>query len=202
MAVLKKLCTGVYTWKALEIETKRHINGYVFTTRIGPIVVDPPRLNESVVGPFEALGVPKAVIITGRPHERRAEQFQAWYGAKIFAPEKDRRRMRVKADSWFHDGDALPGGFRAVGLANQRTPGESVLFHPKAKLLLASQLHGFDGGTMSLPERGLYQQFGSAIAAHIGLLELKFERLLPGSGEPVLSGGRVALATYLAGLAE
>ena len=198
--MLKKLCRGVYTWKALETETKRHINGYVFTTRVGPVVVDPPRLNESVVKQFEALGTLKAIIVTGRPNERRAEQFQAWYGAKVFAPSKDQRRMRINADSWFHDGDVLPGGFKAVSLKNQRTPGESVLFHPKAKILVANQLHGFPGGTMSLPERGLYQQFGAAISAHLELLDLEFERLLPGSGEPVLTGGRVSLATYLAGL--
>lgn len=200
--MLKKLCTGVYSWKALEIETKRHLNGYVFTTRSGLIVVDPPRLNESVVKPLETLGKPKAIIVTGRPNERRAEQFQAWYGAKVFAPKKDKRRLRVSADGWFEHGDSLPGGFKAVALKNQRTPGESVLFHPKAKLMVAGQLHGFPGGAMSLPERGLYQQFGAAIAAHIDLLKLEFERLLPGSGEPVLKGGRVSLATYLAGLGE
>jgi len=200
--VLRKLCTGVYSWKALETETKRHLNGYIFATRKGTIVVDPPRLNESVVGPLEALGIPKAIIITGRRNERRAEQFQAWYGAKVFAPEKDKRRMRVSADSWFRHGDSLPGGFKAFVLKNQRTPGESVLFHAKAKLMVAGQLHGFPGGAMSLPERGLYQQFGAAIAAHLELLQFEFERLLPGSGEPVLRGGRVSLATYLAGLAE
>ena len=68
--------------------------------------------------------------------------------------------------------------------------------------MVAGQLHGFAGGALSLPERGLYQQFGAAIAEHIRLLQFEFERLLPGSGEPVMKGGRVSLATYLAGLGD
>ncbi len=200
--VLKPVIDGVYWWQALEVELKRHINGYLVMTRIGPVMIDPPSAAEVIVEQIEALGKPRAIILTGRRQERRAAQFQGWYDAKVFAPEGDRRRFNVKADHYFRPGETLPGGFQSIGLSHQRTPGECALFHAKKRLLATGHLVGEPKGYVQMQDQGMYWSFGRAFEAQLGLLELDFDTLLTGRGEPIPTGARLVLAKYLAGYGE
>ncbi len=199
--MLEPLLDRVYTWDALDAAQKRHLNGYALVTKAGLVLVDPPAMPEVVLPALEALGKPKIVILTGRPSERRARQFKDWYGAKILAPESDRKSMRVPVDHYYAEGETLPGGFVAVALAHQRTAGECALFHAGLRLLIASYLVGEPAGLVQLEDRGLYANFSRALEAQLKLLPLEFDALLPGRGRPVLKEGRVALAKYLAGFA-
>ena len=197
--MLTKILDKVYRWQALDTTLRQHLNGYLLSTRAGVILVDPPRAESVIIEQIEALGRPRAVLLTGRPNERRAKQYQDWYQAKVFAPEADRRRFRVAADHYYKVGETLPAGFKPVELRNQRTPGECALFHAKARLLIAGHLNGEPAGSIQMEAQGMYSDFSRAFEAQLGLLKLDFDILLPGRGEPILKGGRKALATFLAG---
>jgi glyoxylase-like metal-dependent hydrolase (beta-lactamase superfamily II) len=198
-AVLTQVIANVHRWESADTTLKCHLNGYVVTTRVGLILIDPPRAESIILKQIEALGQPRAVLLSGRPNERRAKQYQDWYAAKVFAPEADRRRMRVEADHYFKPGEALPGGFRSVGLRNQRTPGESVFFHEKGRLLAAGHLNGEPAGHVQMESPGLYRDFSRAFQEQLKLLELDFTILLPGRGAPILSDARKSVATFIAG---
>ena len=200
--MLEKLLENIYWWQGLNVELHQHLNGYVIVTRVGTILIDPPRAERNILEQLEALGRPRAVIVTGRPNERRAKQYQDWYGAKVFAPEADGRRLRVRADNYYKPGETLPGGFKPISLGNQRTPGESVLHHPQGRILLAPHLVGEPKGYLTMEAKHLYGSFSRAFEAQLKLLELDFKRVFPGRGAPVMKDGKVVLAKYLAGYTE
>lgn len=198
--MLTQIVEDVYCWQALQIELKRYINGYLFMTRIGPILVDPPSAAEPIIRDIERLGKPRAILLTGRHQVRRARQYQGWYNAKVFAPEADRKLLQqVKPDALYKPGDTLPGGFRPITPGNQRSPGESALYHAASKTLVASHLVGEPEGYVQMQEKGIYWNFSRAFEAQLQLLDVEFETLLPGRGKPIVGEGRVALAKYLAG---
>ena len=198
-AVLTEVQSSVHVWQSLEIELKRHINGYLFLTRVGGILVDPPSAAEPVLAQIEAFGKPRAIIVTGRNQERRSRQYQGWYKAKVFAPEADRKRLRITADHYFRTGESLPGGFKSIILPHQRTPGETVLFHEKAKILVAPHFVTLGDGLIQMEDRASYWNFSRGFEAQLALLELDFDVLLPGRGKPIKTGARIALAKFLAG---
>jgi glyoxylase-like metal-dependent hydrolase (beta-lactamase superfamily II) len=200
--VLLPVIDGVYWWQALQLELKRHINGYIVMTKVGAIMIDPPSSAEPILRGIEALGKPRAIILTGVRQQRRAAQYQAWYGAKVFAPEKDKRQLTIKADHYYRSGETLPGGFLSVGLSYGRSPGESALFHAKSRLLCASHLVGDPPGYVQMQEQGLYRNFSRAFEEQISLLELDFDTLLPGRGKPLAKDARLTMAKYLAGYGE
>ncbi len=189
----------VYRWEALETALRRTVNGYALAYRNGLILIDPPRVPEPDLPRFEALGRPRAVVVTGRFQVRRARQFRDWYGARIFAPAADRKVLGLQADHYYQPGDTLPGGFRAVGLQHQRSPGESALHHPARRMLVCGHLVGDPPGYVQMQEPGLYWSFSRAFEAQLPLLDLDFDLLLPGRGDPIVEEGKIALARYLAG---
>lgn len=196
--MLNPIDGGIYGWESLEVRLKRHLNGWLFLTADGPVLVDPPQAPEPVVAAIEALGKPTVILLTGKRQERRARQFQGWYGAKVWAPDGDRKLLEVQADVWYGDAQALPGGFVAHRLAHQRSPGESVLLHRASRILVASHLIGEPAGFIQMQERLMYGNFSKAMAEQLKLLRLEFDRLLPGRGAPILSEARLRLAEHLA----
>ena len=161
--------------------------------------MDPPSAAEPILAQIEAFGKPRAIIVTGRLQERRSRQYQGWYNAKVFAPEADRKRLRITADHYFRTGESLPGGFKSVILPHQRTPGETILFHAKAKVLVAPHFVTLGEGLVQMEDQASYWNFSRAFEAQLALLDLDFNVLLPGRGKPIRKDARVALAKYLAG---
>lgn len=200
--MLAALAPDLFHWSSLDVVHKRHLNGYAIRVKAGLVLIDPPHVPENALPELEALGRPRVVILSGRAQERRAKQFQDWYGAKVMAPEGDQKLMRLPVAQYYSDGDTLPGGLKVTTLPNQRTPGESVLFQASSGTLFAGHLVGEPAGMVQMEDRGLYPSFSKAFEAQLALLSIEFDRLLPGRGTPIPTGGRLALAKYLASFGE
>jgi glyoxylase-like metal-dependent hydrolase (beta-lactamase superfamily II) len=185
-------------WRALEIELKRHLNGYLFLTKDGMVLVDPPAAAEIIIRDIEALGKPRYVLLTGARQERRARQYQHWYGAEVYAPVGDRRMLALQAEHYYEDETKLPGGFRAIRLKHQRTPGESALLHEPSDTLVTGHLVGEPEGYVRMFSPGVYWNFSRALEAQLTLLEYDYEQLLPGRGKPIREKARMVLAQYIA----
>ncbi|HIA00974.1 MAG TPA: hypothetical protein EYN66_03555 [Myxococcales bacterium] len=196
--VLNKITQDVYWWRALEVERKRHLNGYIFVGPNGLTLVDPPGLPDAVIPEVTPLGKISSVIVTGRFQERRAQHFQRCYSAKLHAPAADQRLIVAKADNYFGPNDQLFGGFEVIALPHQRTPGESVLFHRQSRAIVAGHLSGAPPGFISMRSEKLYHNFSASFQAQLALLDLEFDIILPGLGTPVLTDGRKVLAGFLA----
>ena len=112
----------------------------------------------------------------------------------------------VEVNHPFSAGDPLPGGIRAFESARA---GEVVYWLPRQKAVVAGDVllgagakpRASDDPLRLCPERWLGGKatLDDLRASLASLLELPVVRVLPSHGEPVLRGGRRALATVLAG---
>jgi glyoxylase-like metal-dependent hydrolase (beta-lactamase superfamily II) len=187
--------------------------------REGVILIDPlvPADDEGDRRKFEAAldrdvtrrGKPIAVLLGNYFHQRSAawveERYRARPGVEIWVPELAGDRVTGPGTRTFRPGDPLPGGvrgFEIVGLEKS----ETVYFiEPHRALVFADAVLGAGGGKVrvappswaenSLEGQSLYEQEFRASLRR--LLDLPADSLLVSHGEPVLSGGREALAEAL-----
>lgn len=196
--MLIPLTDSTFYWRSLQIELKRHLNGYLVITDDGPVLIDPPAVSDVVLPEIEKFGKPIAILVTGRHQERRSKQYHQWYKAKLCVPKADKSMILQNADIYYENGDTLPGGFQVVELGNQRSAGESALYHAATKTLAAGHLLGEPEGYVGMQSSHVYHDFPAAFEAQLKLLEYDFEVLLPGRGRPLSKEGRICLARFLA----
>ena len=115
---------------------------YALRTPDGTVFIDPewwsPDEADRLAGLVERMGTPGAGVVTSSWHERASYLFGEHYGIPVWLPRAGTAEMEGEPDRLFGEGDALPGGMRAVeiddGFAGDvvfhwRTPGgRHVLF--------------------------------------------------------------------------
>ena len=145
--------------------------------------------------------LPVHVLITIFWHVRSAAAVMARYDARLWAPSRARapiERRTGKVTDVFRPGDALPGGVESFA-SGRRT--EVVFWIPAHRTLVPGDaILGANGGGLRLCSaswlpRGVGPE--KLRATMRPLLELPVERVLVSHGDPVLSGGREALAEIL-----
>lgn len=145
---------------------------------------------------------PPAVLLTVFWHARSAGSILERYrdaSVWVHEPAAAAVRERVAFTNTFRIGDPLPGGLEAL---DARRSGEVLLWSPEHRALVAGDvlLGAPDGGVRLcppswLPEDVEPEEFRSSLQP---LLELPIELVLLTHGEPVLAGGREAVARALA----
>jgi hypothetical protein len=141
------------------------------------------------------------VLLTVYWHARSATVIADRYaGTRVLAPDAGREEseQRTRVTDWFSPGDALPGGVMAFATP---FPVEVVLWLPShAAIVPGDVLLGDRSGGLRLPpdswlgDEVTREEVKETLRP---LLELPIERLLVSHGDPVLSGGRNALARAL-----
>jgi glyoxylase-like metal-dependent hydrolase (beta-lactamase superfamily II) len=149
---------------------------------------------------LEQAGRPLAVVLTVFWHERSAQEVVERYpGATLWASEPADERLSARVTNPFRPGDPLPGGVEAHE-ADRRD--EVLLWIPEHRALVAGDvlLGDGSGGVRVCPDSWLPEGVSSDEfrAGLQPLLDLPVERVLVSHGEPVLTGGREALARALA----
>ena len=149
---------------------------------------------------LERAGLPLVIVITLRFHERSAGEVAARHGARVLAEERTVPRLEVAAEG-FRAGDALPGG--AVSIDAHRR-GEVLVWLPAHRALVAGDvlLGTEEGGLTTCPDSWLAAEpRGDALRAALrpALLDLPVAVVLTSHWDPVLAGGREALARALGG---
>ena len=132
----------------------------------------------------ERRGLPVAILTTIKFHRRSRDELAARYGA---------RTSRARA--------TLPAGVESRPL---RGTGETMFWLAEHRALVPGDrlIGGGDGGLRLCPESWLRYLPGGLSTAELAtrlrpLLELPIESVLVSHGEPVLRGGRAALARAL-----
>lgn len=145
----------------------------------------------------ERLGAPH-IVLTVPWHARGTAEIVARYpGARLWVHRDGRRELaeRVEATDTFAFGDALPAGIVA------RPAGwgvEAVLWLPQHGAIASGDVLLGAGGALTVPADWIGDSLGAVREALEGLLGLSVERVLVAHGDPVLRGGRAALAHALA----
>lgn len=160
------------------------------------VLIDPPPLNAWELEHLEALGQPTTILITNANHLRAGAELRQSTGAKLLVPAADAERIAAEVDGTFAAGDRI-AGLEVIGLADQKTPGESALYDAEQKLLiLGDALIGTPAGALSLLPDAKFQDPARAREGLKVLLEREVETLILGDGESLLRGVREALLSF------
>jgi glyoxylase-like metal-dependent hydrolase (beta-lactamase superfamily II) len=133
---------------------------------------DPARFYEALDRDLERAGRPVAILLTTDSHRRSSPELAQRYGAIGSTPE---------------DVDAIETSWG----------GERLYWIPEHVALVTGDVLLGRAGGLVLPRTWLADDYDRVAEELCPLLELPVERVLPGHGEPVLTGGRAALAKAL-----
>ena len=202
---MQELRAGVFSWRIWRPGSFKGVsfNGTYLVQGEERVVVDPPPLNAWELEHLEALGPPTLILVTNANHFRAAPQLKARYpSARLLVPAADRDVIFAAAadascvDGVFHPGEVL-AGLEVIGLADQKTAGESALYDPVRELVvLGDALIGTPAGSLSLLPAAKYADPAAAREGLRVLCERPLEALILGDGEPVLRGARAALQAF------
>jgi glyoxylase-like metal-dependent hydrolase (beta-lactamase superfamily II) len=205
---VQELAPGLWRWTAFHPEWKEDVGCVYYESPDAIVLVDPLVPTDDAERFWSALdrdargsGKPVHVLVTVFWHVRSTKEVAERYGARIWAPTRGRgaieRRVSTAAET-YRPGDELPGGI--VPLKTARAA-EVVFWIPSHRTLVPGDviLGAQDGGLRLcpaswLPEKTSLDQLRDSL---LPLLELPVERVLVSHGEPVLAGGRDALARML-----
>jgi glyoxylase-like metal-dependent hydrolase (beta-lactamase superfamily II) len=203
-----ELAPGLWRWTGYHEEWKQEVGCVYHEAPDAIVLIDPlipPKDHERFLHHLDRdvarTRKPVHVVVTIFWHARDAGDLARRYDARLWAPSGARAAVQKRTGAvtdTFRPGDVLPGGIEAFA-SGRRT--EHVLWIPahRALVLGDSILGDDDGGVRLCPESWLpasvrHPQLRAALTP---LLELPIERILVSHGEPVLTGGRDALARAL-----
>jgi glyoxylase-like metal-dependent hydrolase (beta-lactamase superfamily II) len=202
--VVDELAPGLWRWTAFHPEWKEEVGSVYYEAPDAIVLVDPlvptdeaERFWTALDRDVDRAGAPLHVLISVFWHVRSTREVAERYGARVWAPTRGRAAIERRAGTVtdvFRPGDELPGGI--VPLATARAT-EVVFWIPAHRTVVAGDVI-LGGLTLCpaswLPEKTSPDQLADSLRP---LLELPVERVLVSHGEPMLAGGRDALARML-----
>ena len=198
---MQPLLDDVYTWSVHRPGSFKGVafNGTYLVAGEARIMIDPPPLNDWEHEHLEQLGAPTTIVVTNANHLRAAPALRDRYGAELWVPAADADRIDAEVDGTFTDGDAI-GPLTVIGLADQKTPGESALHWAERRtLIVGDAIIGAPRHGLSLLPDAKFKDVAKARAGLQRLGELDVDVLLVGDGEPLLEGAGHDLRAFLGG---
>jgi glyoxylase-like metal-dependent hydrolase (beta-lactamase superfamily II) len=190
-----EVAPGLRRWTAWHDEWREDVGCVAVETGDGLVLIDP-------LAPPPELGEPDHVLLTVYWHGRAAAAAatRVWASTRSAGPL---RKREIRVTDPFREGDDLPGGIRAFQTARAS---EMLYWLPDHRAVVVGDVLLGAGAKPNAtterlrlcPERWLgaatHDDLREALAP---LLELPVEAVLVSHGEPVLTGGRRALAAAL-----
>jgi hypothetical protein len=198
-----ELAPGLWRWSSAQPEWtpavearwgwRREVGSAYWEGRDAVCLVDPlvpsdpveaERFLRHLDDDVERLGLPVAVLMTTRWHERSSAVLAERYGGVVHSPPV---------------GGALPGGLRAVPVGRRQEVAYLIPSGPAALVVGDVLLGDGNGGVRLCPDDWSQRPEGPRLvrAALCDALAHEFELLLVSHGDPVVAGGRAALAKAL-----
>lgn len=181
---------GLFHYKIDDERIKTQSDAYALARDGKVVLVDPLPL---LASQLSRLGRVEAIVIGTPSHQRASWSIRREHEAKVYAPD-GWSGLEEKPDATFKEGDTLPGGLRPLHAPG---PGNAhYVFHLAAKpgVLLCTDLwHTTARGVEFLPDKYLDDP-ARARASGRRLLELYFDVLCFGHGDPITRGARQVLA--------
>jgi glyoxylase-like metal-dependent hydrolase (beta-lactamase superfamily II) len=194
-----RLMDGLWLWSVFSEEKEIYFNGYLIQTgEHESILIDPPCGGPEVLDGFEPLPKPKLIILTNADHERASLQFKERFDIPVYIHESDAPLLSYSPDHTFQDGQVFPDSWQAIHLPNQKTPGESALYHAaKQLLILGDALIGKPPQRLSMLSADKYADKTTAAQGLQRLRDLAVRAVLPGDGDPIMQQGASLIADAL-----
>ena len=194
---MDELARGMRRWMVWHEEWAQDVGSLAVTTSAGLVLIDP-------LDPPPEVRNPRHIFLTVFWHARSAGELGADH---IWATPRMVRRLHnrgVEVTDTFEPGDELPGGIRALGTARD---GEVLYWLPEQRTIVVGDVllgAGAKPHPVAEPLRLCPERWLGKDATHDDLrkslrplLELPVEMVLMSHGEPILRGGKDALAALL-----
>jgi glyoxylase-like metal-dependent hydrolase (beta-lactamase superfamily II) len=198
---MQEIDEGLWHWTATHPRIDWEVSSYYLSDE--RVLID-PLLPPGGLDWFEEIDcTPAHVVLSCRHHDRASWQIVAAFGAEVYCVDAGVHEFEGRGPvTPFAFGDTLPGGVIAHEV-DSISPDETALYIPAHRALVCadgvirsdqeSALQFVPDGLMDEPE----QTKAGLRAAFATLLELDFDRLLLAHGEPILTGGKQALAAFV-----
>ncbi len=191
---MREIIDGVWTWPWFSERHGYNFNGLLVADAAGNICIDPVEPGEDVLQELTRRGVAR-IAITNRNHVRAANLVRERTGARTAIHAADAayaREQGAMLDDELRVGEGI-GPFVVVGVPG-KSPGEVALHWPARRILVVGDaVIGHPAGGCGLLRDKVMDDPARLRASVRRLLDLDFETLLVGDGEPVLSGAREQL---------
>ena len=196
MASMLEITPGLRRWTAFHDHWEEDVGSLAVQTSDGLVLIDP-------IDPPSEVAAADHVLITVYWHGRSTGTLGAkrvWASARSERPLKSRG---IEVTDPFRAGNALPGGIRAFQTARSA---EVVYWLPDQRAVVVGDVLLGAGAKPRptseplrlCPERWLGKGTHDDLRRTLRpLLDLPVERVLVSHGEPILSGGKQALAAAL-----
>lgn len=196
---MRSLFEDVWGWSIYSKQKRLDFNGYALSGPDGTVVVDPPPLDEDDLEKIRRFPGPFHILLTNKDHCRESQSAKQQLQADVWIHEADAGLLADAPDRTFVDGESLPCGFRAVHVADNKSPGETA-FHLQRHdgiLILGDALIGYPIGELSLLPAEKYADPQKAKEGIRAFLEFEFQTVLVGDGASIFRNGREAVQRFL-----
>ncbi len=204
MSVLSEVLPGIWKWSVFSEEKGLNFNGHFLIQGDESVLIDPPELDAQGLQDLHVLierhpdAIPQAILLTNAHHDRYSFELGKQLSLPIFINAKDAELLDGPSTKLFVDGDTLFCGLKVINFENQKTLGESAFFlEDPGILFIGDAVISKVPGKVGLLPKDKYQDIESAKKGLLVLKDVDFETLLLGDGEPILTGAKETVLSFL-----
>ncbi|HEY7195874.1 MAG TPA: hypothetical protein VH306_01680 [Gaiellaceae bacterium] len=192
---VSEVVPGVWHW---HVEDERI--GYISAAHAvagddGTVLIDPLPLEAAAM---ERLGRVSAIVLSTGNHGRSSWRLRDELGVPVHVPHLS-ESLRDGADGTYGDGDALPGGLRAVFTPGAGTTQHTLLLADPGVAFVPDMLGRPEGEDLAVIPAEYMADPDEARRSTERLLALDFEILCLAHGVPVTTDAKAAIGRALAG---
>ena len=193
-AIMRELIEDIFTWPWFSEPHGYNFNGHFIRHADGNFCIDPVEPSADVLDAIADLGVAR-ILLTNRNHSRAANAVRARTGATTAIHPEDAAHARdqgTKLDADLHIGEQV-GPVIVIGVPG-KSLGEIALYWPGRRILIVGDaVIGNPAGRCGLLSETVMDD-PALLRESVGkLLQLDFETLLVGDGEPILQDAKQRL---------
>ena len=197
---MKEILPGIYHWTAFHKGIGFDVSSYFVVA--SATLID-PMMPPDGLRAFADVGEPERIVLTCRHHYRGSDRFVEAFGCPVLCPEPGLHEFEggpdVQGYAW---GEEVAPGITALEVGSL-SPDDGALQIPAVEALaFADGLVHWGGGQVGFVPDQYMGDDPEAVKKGLResldrLLDLDYDNLLFGHGEPIVGGGRQALHTFL-----
>ncbi|HZC03577.1 MAG TPA: MBL fold metallo-hydrolase [Gammaproteobacteria bacterium] len=191
---MHEILTDIFMWSWFSEPHGYNFNGFFIRHPAGNLCIDPADPGEEVLNELARQGVAR-ILLTNRNHVRAANRVRLTTKAPTAIHPADAAYARAQGaelDDELQVGEEV-GPLVSVGVPG-KSPGELAFYWPERKILLVGDaVIGNPPGSLGLLRESVMDDSPRLRESVRKLLDLDFNALLVGDGQPVLQGARARL---------
>ncbi len=191
---MQEILNDIFTWPWFSEPHGYNFNGHLIRHAEGNLCIDPVEPGDDGLDEIARLGVTR-ILLTNRNHSRAANQVRARTGAPTSIHPDDAAHARDQGtvlDGEFEVGQTI--GPLVVVEAAGKLPGEVAFHWPERRLLMVGDaVIGNPPGHFGLLREKVMDDPKRLRQSVRQFLDIDFDTLLVGDGEPILKGAKARL---------